>query len=297
MLDLNEIAMFVQVVHSGSFAEAARKLGMPANSLSRHVNRLEEQLGARLLHRSTRKLMLTDAGYALHERSAQQVAELLEAAEDVTRASETASGVIRVATPADFFDFFEIDWVSEFLTAHPRVSIEFVLDDAKTDLIAQGIDIAFRGGEPTTLSLVARMIGKERMTMAASPAYLQVNGVPKTIDALGQHDCIRAIARNRTIWRLDGPSGPTEVEVSGRFTANTVQAQLRAAIAGLGICLLPGTILHRSLLTGVLDAVLPEYGQNLGGFHLIYPSGKRSSRAVKAFVQLVIRHLGEGTNI
>lgn len=146
MLDLNDIAMFVQVVRGGSFAEAARRLGMPPNTVSRRIQQLEANLGTRLLQRSTRKLTLTSAGQDFHERCAGAVDGLLEAGQELMTGSGEPSGLVRVAAPADFFDFFEMEWVTEFLAAHPRVRLDFVLSDAKADLIAEQIDVAFRGG-------------------------------------------------------------------------------------------------------------------------------------------------------
>ena len=146
MLDLNDIALFVQVVDSASFAGAARRLGIPANTVSRRVLTLEKQLGTRLLQRSTRKLVLTAAGQAFHQRCAQAVGNLLDAGQEATINNQAPSGLIRVAAPADFFDFFRMEWVSEFLATYPRVRLEFVLSDARADLIADRIDLAFRGG-------------------------------------------------------------------------------------------------------------------------------------------------------
>ena len=138
MLDLNEVAMFVQVVRCGSFAEAARRLGMPANTLSRRIQGLEARLGTRLMQRSTRKLTLTSAGQAFHERCAGAVDGLVDAGQELMTGSQTPSGLLRVAAPADFFEFFPIEWIAEFLAAHPLVRLDFVLSDAKADLIADG---------------------------------------------------------------------------------------------------------------------------------------------------------------
>ena len=124
MLDLNDIAIFVQVVRSGSFAEAARRLGVPSNTLSRRIQQLEEQLGTRLLQRSTRKLELTGAGQAFHERCAGAVDGLTEAGRTLSVGSQEPSGLVRVAATADFFDFFQMEWVAGFLAAHPRVRLD-----------------------------------------------------------------------------------------------------------------------------------------------------------------------------
>lgn len=146
MIDLNDIALYVQVVRSGSFAEAARRLGTAPNSVSRRVQQLEAQLDTRLMQRSTRKLTLTDAGQAFYERCGDAVDGLTDAGQSLVAGGEEVAGLVRVAAPADFLDFFRVEWVADFLAAHPRVRLEFLLSDARADLIAERIDVAFRAG-------------------------------------------------------------------------------------------------------------------------------------------------------
>jgi DNA-binding transcriptional LysR family regulator len=126
MLDLNQMALFVQVVQAGSFAEAARRLAMPPTTLSRQVAQLEEELQLRLLQRTTRKLSLTDAGRTLFDRCAAQIDDLRAASNELSGKDQVAKGSIRIATPASFFDFFQMAWVREFLINHPAVQLEFV---------------------------------------------------------------------------------------------------------------------------------------------------------------------------
>ena len=295
MLDLNQLAMFHAVVQAGSFAGAARRLGMPANSLSRHIRQLEEHLGQRLLRRSTRKLTLTSAGHTLDAQSREPLQEVLQAAQQLAQDSQTPSGTVRIAAPADFFDFFSMVWIAEFLATYPAVQLDFVLSDARSDLIAEGIDIALRGGELEDSSLVARKLGDASQVLAASPGYLAQRGTPGTFTELALHDCIlsRRLGRNpeRTVWRLDGPQGPETVEVGGRFGANTAQSQLRAAIAGLGICLLPKNLLSLARQNGQLTQILAGWEKSSGGFYAVYPSRRQIPRAVSAFVDLVLQRM------
>ena len=295
MLDLNQLAMFHAVVQAGSFAGAARRLGMPANSLSRHIRQLEEHLGQRLLRRSTRKLTLTSAGHTLDAQSREPLQEVLQAAQQLAQDSQTPHGTVRIAAPADFFDFFQMVWIAEFLATYPAVQLDFVLSDARSDLIAEGIDIALRGGELEDSSLVARKLGDASQVLAASPGYLAQRGTPGTFTELALHDCIlsRRLGRNpeRTVWRLDGPQGPETVEVGGRFGANTAQSQLRAAIAGLGICLLPKNLLSLARQNGQLTQILAGWGKSSGGFYAVYPSRRQIPRAVSAFVDLVLQRM------
>jgi len=293
MLDLNDIAMFVQVVRSGSFAEAARRLGMPPNTVSRRIQQLEAQLGTRLLQRSTRKLTLTSAGQDFHERCAGAVDGLFEAGQELTTGSGEPSGLVRVAAPADFFDFFQMEWVSEFLAAHPRVRLDFVLSDAKADLIAEQIDVAFRGGSLRDSGYVGRQILDPRSVgMVASPAYITARGLPHTLQDLLSHDCvIFAHPSGHATWRLDGPNGEEEVQVTGRFSGNTAQALRKAAVAGLGIALLPPVMARLDVQAGVLVPVLPHY-QPIGyGMNVLYPSRRHLPLAVSAFIGWVIEKM------
>ncbi|MFW0753967.1 LysR family transcriptional regulator [Pseudomonas sp. H11T01] len=293
MLDLNDIAMFVQVVRSGSFAEAARRLGLPPNTVSRRVQQLEAHLGTRLLQRSTRKLTLTSAGQSFHERCTGAVDGLLEAGQELMTGSSEPSGLVRVAAPADFFDLFPMEWVAEFLAAHPRVRLDFVLSDAKADLIAEQIDIAFRGGPLRDSGYVGRQIFDPRSDgMVASPAYIATHGSPSTLQDLVSHDCvIAAHPSGHATWRLVGPNGEEEVQVAGRFSGNTAQALRKATVAGLGIALLPPAMARLDVQAGVLVPVLPQYQRTGYGMSVLYPSRRHLPLAVSAFIGLVIQKM------
>jgi DNA-binding transcriptional LysR family regulator len=296
MIDLNQLAVFVQVVQAGSFAQAARRLSMPPTTLSRQVAQLEDALQARLLQRSTRKLSLTDAGRRLFDDSVAQVDALRDAADQLLGARQTPQGSIRVAASASFFDFFEMAWIAEFLQTYPLVRVEFVLSDGMADFVAQGIDVAFRGSSDLPdSSLVARKLATGALILAASPAYLAERGRPSRLEELAEHDCITA--GGATHWRLSGPEGPVSLAVSGRFSANTGQAQKKAAVQGLGICLLPSNAVQSSLQSGELVEVLPGVASVVGNLYVVYPSRRHVPSAVTAFVEMATqRGLGLGVN-
>ena len=299
MIDLNQLAVFVQVVQAGSFAQAARRLSMPPTTLSRQVAQLEDALQARLLQRSTRKLSLTDAGRRLFDDSVAQVDALRDAADQLLGARQTPQGSIRVAASASFFDFFDMAWVAEFLAKYPLVRVEFVLSDGMADFVAQGIDVAFRGSsELPDSSLVARKLATGALVLAASPAYLAERGIPSTLEDLAEHDCITAgAASGATHWRLTGPDGLVSLAVSGRFSANTGQAQKKAAVQGLGICLLPSNAVQSSLQSGELVEVLPGVASVVGNLYVVYPSRRHVPSAVRAFVDMITQSwLGPNAN-
>lgn len=292
MIDLNDVALFVRVVEAGSFAEVARRSGMPSNTASRRIQQLEEQLGLRLLHRSTRKLTLTDAGEALYARSAEQIEAVSEAAQELAEGSQVPSGKVRVAAPADFFYWFEPSWVQEFLLEHPKVRLDFALSDRRADLVAEGIDVAIRAGEIHEPTLIARRVGSNRACLAASPAYLTARGTPRSLDDLATHDCLVLQSNaGRAVWHLDGPDGPTDVEVRGRFQANSAFALLKASVAGMGIVLLPEVATRQHMHSGQLVQVLPEYGINGLELFLVYQSRKQLPRAVSVFIDFIMARM------
>jgi len=295
MLDLNDIAVFVQVVRCGSFAEAGRRLGVPPNTLSRRIQQLEAQLGTRLMQRSTRKLTLTGAGQDFHDRCAGAVDGLVAAGQALVAGGQAPSGLVRVAAPADFFDFFPMEWVSDFLAEHPLVKLDFVLSDAPADLIAEQIDVAFRGGPLRDSGYIGRRMATRSGGLLASPAYLARRGAPATLQELAAHDCVTPPhPGGRTTWRLTGPDGvEEEVQVGGRFTGNTAQALRKAALAGLGIVQLPPPIATRDEQEGLLVRVLPQYRYTGRGLSVVYPSRKHLPLAVSAFIGLVVGKLGQ----
>jgi LysR family transcriptional regulator AphB len=292
VIDLNDIALFVQIVDAGSFAGAARRTGAPSNTLSRRMKLLEDGMGVRLLHRTTRKLVLTDAGEALYERTAAQVSELTATTRQLSEGSQEPSGRVRVAAPADFFEFFQMDFFADFLARHPKVTLDFVLNDLRIDLIAEGIDLAFRAGPLPDSSLVARKVSTGCRILAASPDYVAHYASPKDVPALSGHACIRPSSpAGSTVWSLVGPEGPIQVRVNGRFCANTARSQLKAAVAGLGICLLPESILRSSLASGHLVRVLPDYNEKNNDLSILYPSGKQIPLSVTVFVAEAMAYL------
>jgi DNA-binding transcriptional LysR family regulator len=290
MIELDDIALFVDVVRAGSFAEAGRRLGIPPSTGSRRIQQLERRLGVRLMQRSTRRLALTDAGHTFFTRCAEQVDALTQSAQELIDASKSPAGKVRVAVPVDFFSWFPLELIAKFLADHPGVRLEFELSDTRADLLRDGIDVALRAGKIVEPTLVARQIASGRLTMVASPAYLAAHGTPTLPQDLSVHDCITQPTRTGapTTWRLDGPDGSTELPVNGRFQANTTQAQLGAAVAGLGIALLPTLMTDPYIQQGELREILPGHGLEDVGVYFVYLSRKQIPRAVSAFTEFAM---------
>ena len=296
MLDLNDVAVFVQVVRCGSFAAAARQLGIPPNTLSRRVQQLEAHLGTRLMQRSTRKLSLTSAGQDFHDRCAQAVEGLVDAGQALLSQNEAPQGLVRVAAPADFFDFFPMKWLADFLATNPLVRVEFVLSDTRADLIADRVDVAVRGGILEDSGLFARQVLDPGLDgLVASPDYIALRGAPTSLQDLSTHDClVFAHPSGRATWSLSEHDGTAaEVQVTGRLSGNTVQVLRKAALAGLGIALLPSSMTRREIRAGLLVPVLAQYHRRGHGVYLVYASRRHLPSAVSAFIELVAAKLGD----
>ena len=294
-MDLNDIRWFVHVARTGSFANAARRLGIPANTLSRRIGELESQLRTRLLHRSTRKLSLTSAGQALFDRCAPAVDGILAASQELADESRAPQGRVRIAAPAGFFDLFALDWITEFLREHPRVRLEFVLDDARNDLVADGIDAAFRAGAAVDAGpTVWRKLWSESFRLYASPEYLAARGTPARLRDLERHDCLTVSTRSsQAVWVLQGPGGREEIAVAGRFAANNAQVLRQAALAGLGIAQLPTALARLDVASGALLEVLPAYRRDGADLHVVVASRGPVPLAVRAFIEFAERRLRE----
>ncbi|HEY4341375.1 MAG TPA: LysR family transcriptional regulator [Steroidobacteraceae bacterium] len=285
VIDLNHTLLFVEVVRAGSFAQAGNRLGMPANSVSRKIRQLETQLGSRLIHRSTRKLSLTAAGRDFFDRCEPSVSTLVLACKEWSDGDPPTGSVIRVAAPTDFFDVFRLEWIADFLSTHPRLRMEFLLDDAKADLIAASIDVAFRAKHLVEAWHVGHKLIDSYFALVASPSYIASRGTPATPQALAAHDCLAQSSRPGPVtWQLQGPEGPHGIEVTGRFRANASRVVLQAALAGLGIALLPDSVTAPDIAAGHLVRVLPRYRRDGADLYAVYGSRHQIPQAVTDFV-------------
>jgi len=295
MVDLNDIALFVHVVRSGSFAGAGRRLSMPPNTISRRLQALEAALGVRLLQRSTRQLNMTAAGREFFERCAPGLEDLEQASASLSESNGEPSGRLRVAAPVDFFDNFSIEWMHEFMQRYPKVQLEFVLSDGRADLIAEGIDLAFRGGVLPDSSLVAKKLVDSHRGLVASPRYLERFGTPHTLGELIAHRCLAASqAPHHTTWKLEGPHGMESVRVTPPLCINTAQGQLRAARAGLGIALLPTMLASEDLRSGRLVQVLPDYQRDAMGLYAVYVHRRQLPAGVTALIDFFLDKMERG---
>jgi DNA-binding transcriptional LysR family regulator len=289
-MDYNDVPLFIRVVENGSFTKAAEALGVQKSSVSRSLGRLEDELGVRLLQRTTRQLALTDAGQAFYERVRSALSGLDEAAATVRDLGSKPRGVIRMTAPSDTDAFGIAESIAEFVRRYPDVRVELMLTGRVVDLVAEGFDLALRAGPLIDSSLITRSIGTTDLVLLAAPAYLKRRGRPQSLSDLAKHDCVLFRGRNGSaLWTLLGPSGSHDVEVKGQISSDQMSFALRACVAGAGIGLIPPALAREAVQRKELEVVLPGYHVAGTPLHLVLPS----STFIPARVALLRDHLIE----
>ena len=292
-MDLNRVAIFVRVVEDGGFSAAARSLRLPKSSVSRAVSLLEEQLGARLLQRSTRRVRLTEAGTTFYERASRGLAGVEEAAAAVADLQGSLRGPIRVTAPVDAGVWVLAPLVARFVALHPGVHIDAVLTGRVVDLVAEGFDFALRAAPLRDTALVARKLTRIESALYAAPAYLARRGTPTGVVDLKTHDCILFRPdRGRATWTLLGSDGEESVEVTGPAAADDFSFVQRLVLMGTGIGLLPAFLCQEAVAGGGLLRLLPGHAGLGGWFHLVYPSARYLPHRAAAFRDFLIAALG-----
>ncbi|MEM9491835.1 MAG: LysR family transcriptional regulator [Myxococcota bacterium] len=286
-MDLNEIFLFAKVVDAQSFTGAARALGIPKSTISRKIAQLEERLGAQLLYRTTRKLRLTDVGAAYYEHCARIAAELEEAEREVLEMQAEPRGLLRITAPVEFG--FLGSLAAEFLDRHPALEIDIELTGRQVDLIEEGFDLAIRAGRMADSTLIARKLGETGFDLYAAPSYLERHGTPTTPGDLAEHSCIIfGVSTRQRRWLLNGPDGPIEVAVGGRLATNDLTVARQAALAGLGIALLPPGLAAEPVQAGQLQPIMKGAAARPGGaIYAVYPHTRRLSTKVRMFVDFL----------
>ena len=274
-MNLHRVSLFTQVVKDGGFTAAARTLGLPKSALSAAVSRLEGELGVRLLHRSTRRIALTEEGAAFFARVAPALEALDEAALAATDMQTALSGTIRVTASAETGTRLLEPTISRFLREHPDVSVEVVLTMRYVDLIAEGFDLALRAGPVRDRDLTAQKLGDVEAGLFAAPPYLAAHGAPRTVAELAQHHCVVLGTRDaHAAWVFVGPDGEEPVSVTARLTSDHYPFVLRAITSGVGIGVLPLFLCEAEVAAGALQRVLPEFAVPGTSVSLVHVSSR-----------------------
>jgi len=300
MRDLNDLGFFVAVVEHHGFAAAGRALNIPKSRLSRRVALLEEDLGVRLLQRSTRRFAVTEVGQQFFNHCRAMLAEA-QAAEDVV-ASQRAEprGIVRVSCPHDIAQNLIAPCLPDFLAAFPRVRVQMFVSNRRFDLLNENIDIALRVRPVNDMDaeLVTRQIALARKLMVASPAYLDARGRPAHPRDLAQHHTI-SLVEQETVqnWTFYATTSDTKdpasarVEVEPRLLCGEFAVLLQAALDGAGIAGLPEAVCGPSIVQGKLEMILPDWRASEAIMHLAYASRRGMLPAVRALVDFLVERL------
>ena len=282
--------VFARVALTGSFTTAAADLGMPKSTVSRKVTELEARLKARLLHRTTRKVSLTDVGRTYYDYCARIAAEIEDAERAVTNLQEIPRGVLRVTTGPNVAFLAPI--LNDYIKRYPEVRVEVFCTGRTVDLIEERFDVAIRAGALGDSTLIARSLGKVRCFLVGAPGYLKKHGRPRSIDELKRHDCIMfGTTPSGAALRLQRGGKTAHVEPPARLLVNDFDLVHAAALAGLGLALLPAYLSLDDIRGKRLERVLGDWEAPSIPVHVVYPSARYISPKVKAFVD----HLQERT--
>lgn len=290
---LRNMEVFMAVVEDGSFAAAARRLGISAVMVGKHVQQLETQLGARLVQRSTRRHSLTEVGRTFYEDSRQVFEQLRWAESAVERSRSAPQGLLRISAPVTLGNHVIAPLVADYQLANPLVRVDLQLSDGLVDLVGESMDVAVRIGQIGADGLVARPLQPYRMVIAAAPAYLRRHGRPCCVADLAQHQCLsHAVWQRRSEWVLRDGQHTALWPEDARLQCNHGDGLRHAALRGLGLIMQPEVLLADDIATGRLVPVLKDSVPLPRPVHLVYLPDRRQLPKLARFVEHMVMALG-----
>lgn len=284
---LQAMRVFARVAELGSFTRAAQALALSRTRVSEALAELERELGARLLHRTTRRVALSDDGRAYYERVRQILVDVAEAEALIGGSPALARGRLRVAMPIALGRLHVVPALPRLLSRHPELAVEVRLENRVVDLLEEGLDCALSYGKPSQQDLVARQLAETHLLTCASPAYLREHGAPSTPEALTRHNCIAFLAlagARPTPWSFERRGEPLTHAPSGNLGFNSMEACVEAAAAGLGITQVLSSVGQRALRARRLRAVLPDCAAAGPGIYAVYPPHRHLSPRLRALL-------------
>ena len=289
-----EMRTFVQVVDTGSFVGAAEPLDMSKAAVSRYVADLEARLGVRLLHRTTRRLSLTEDGEVFYLRCKELLGGLDAAEAEVTARSGDAVGQLRVNAPVSFGILYLAPVWAAFKARHPQVSFDVTLSDRVVDIVDEGFDLAIRITQLQNSSLISRRLASTRMVLCASPTYLARQGTPVHPSELVQHHILAySYWSSRDEWAFDGPDGVVVVKTTPCLRSNNGDTCRAVALAHEGIILQPSFMVGADLAAGTLVELCPGYRALEMGIHAVYSSRQHVAPKVRLLIDFLVEHFAE----
>ena len=290
---LTATRVFVEVVERGSQTAAADALEMSRAMVSRYLGELETWVGARLLHRTTRKLSLTGAGEQLLGQCREMLA-MAEAMQSVSRTDEAAPrGTLRIACSQSLAQAWLVHALDDFTRLYPQVSIDLLVGSQAVNLVEARIDLALRITNQLDPNLIARQLAVCRSVVCATPAYLARHGTPQRPEELAQHNCLSYAYFGRSIWEFSRAGEPHAVAVSGNLSANESMVLLEAVLADIGISLQPRYSVGAHLRSGALVQLLPDYEPQQLGIHALYGTRRQMPPALRALLDFLVERLAD----
>ncbi|MEI6354545.1 MAG: LysR family transcriptional regulator [Methylococcus sp.] len=286
---LTSMLVFTKVAKAGSFAAAAKELGLSRAMATKHVMQLENGLGIRLLNRTTRHLNLTEVGAVYLERCRQILDDMEEMELAVTRLQTEPRGLLKVSATPFFGSYHLIPAISAYMEVYPDVHVDLTLQTSYVDLIEEGFDLAIQLDDLQDSSLIARSLGTSQRVVCGSPAYFKKFGTPKSPEELRNHNCLVNLSlAPRDQWQFNIPGGETmTIKVQGTLQANVADALRIAALSGLGLVILPTYMVGQDIRKSRLQAILTEYVPAPLEIHAVYPHRKHLSAKVRTFVDFL----------
>lgn len=292
---IQAVRLFIRVVDLGSFSKAAADIGVGQPAATKQVAQLEQQLGARLLHRTTRGVSPTEIG-ALYYEKCKLIAHHVEEAQSLAALLQSeVQGVLRVSTSVAFGRRVLVPLVMRFMQQNPLIRIDLGFDDRYVNLVEQGVDVAIRMGSLADSTLGARYLGMNPWVMVASPDYLRAHAAPQEPGELADHESlIYSSVQGDARWHLTGLDGQVHsVPVTGRLRSNNLSALLAAAREGMGVAALPWYVAYGSVRSGAVVPVLTDWSLPSQEIHAVYPSPRLVTAKVTGFIAWLQAQLGE----
>jgi DNA-binding transcriptional LysR family regulator len=285
MDSLGSLSVFVQVAETRSFTEAGRVLGVSSSAIGKSIARIEERLGVRLFHRSTRSITLTAEGLLFLERSRRILAEVEAAEQELTQAAGTPKGKLRISLPQVRGLLMPV--LTDFMRAYPDIELDVDFSDRMVDVIEEGFDAVVRTGKPEDSRLMSRLLGHYRLVLVGSPDYFTCHGVPRQPLDLNDHACLRhkfCATGKLEAWPLRQQPGTPEPVLRAPLVTTTIESLNHVVHEGLGIACLPDFMVRESVEQGRLRLVLDEYLDHRGSFWMLWPSSRYASAKLRVFI-------------
>jgi len=293
----SSVDLFVKAIEAGSFSELGRQLHKAPSSISRQINALEDELGVRLLQRTTRSLSLTEAGQIYYEHVSRILNDLDNAHSAISHLQSAPGGKLRISVAIPFGERIVVPLIPEFLSNYPDLTIDLTLEDRAIDLVEERVDLAIRIGNLEDSSIIARKLAENRFVACTSQAYIDKHGLPVAPEELPTHNCIvNKNVHNSNTWNFTRGKSSHPLSVHGNFQANSGGALYSAIISGLGIAVLPTWYVGKDIEKGMLRPVLNDYDINLpamtnSAIYALYPAGQYLPPKVRVFIDYLLEKL------